>query len=353
MSGLEFRFLQDGAQSPADVAAELVAFLDTARESLDVAIYDFEARTGATAAVADALEAAAGRGVRVRVVFNVERPRGASDPRPPVCEPAVVDGLEVPTRGVSGNGALMHHKYVVRDAAEVWTGSTNWTQDAFGREENVVVRLASGEIAAGFAANFQRLWDRERVDGSGAAGDETAVDGAPVRALFSPDGPSLGQAIANRIGEARRRIRIASPVLTSGPILGTLAELAGRHAFDLSGAYDETQMQEVRDQWARVPGNHWKIEAWDVIRPRLAGKRSTPYGNASVHDYMHAKITVADDEVLTGSYNASHGGEDNAENLVHIRSEAVAERFVEFVDGIVLRYGSTPAGPAGKPAGAS
>jgi phosphatidylserine/phosphatidylglycerophosphate/cardiolipin synthase-like enzyme len=338
MSGLEFRFLQDGAQSPADVAAELVAFLDTATESLEVAIYDFEAGAGATAAVADALEAAAGRGVRVRVVFNVERPRGASDPRPPVCEPAVVEGLEVPTRGVSGNGALMHHKYVVRDAAEVWTGSTNWTQDAFGREENVVVRLASGEIAAGFAANFQRLWDRERVDGSGAAGDEIAVDGAPVRALFSPDGPSLGQAIANRIGEARRRIRIASPVLTSGPILGTLAELAGRHAFDLSGAYDETQMQEVRDQWARVPGNHWKIEAWDVIRPRLAGKRSTPYGSASVHDYMHAKITVADDTVFVGSFNLSHSGELNAENVLEIADSVLADQLADYIDDVRAKY---------------
>ena len=42
----------------------------------------------------------------------------------------------------------MHHKYVVRDAASVWSGSTNWTADSWTREENVIVTVDSPGLAA-------------------------------------------------------------------------------------------------------------------------------------------------------------------------------------------------------------
>ena len=338
MTALAFNFLQDGSRRPAEVAAELVTFLRSAARSLDVAIYDFQARDGVTASIADALEETARRGVSVRLAFNVERESSAGDPRSPRSTPEHIDGLDVPTRGVSGNGALMHHKYVVRDGAGVWTGSTNWTDDAFGREENVVVRVESEAIAAAYGRNFEELWARGRVEGTGARGDATRMGASLVQPLFSPDGPSLAQAVASRIGEARRRVRLASPVITSGPILGTLAELAGHRSFDLAGAYDLTQMEEVDRQWRGVPANQWKREAWEVVRRRLVGKRSTPYGPHSVHDYMHAKAVVVDGEVLTGSYNCSHGGEDNAENLLWIKDPAAADQFASFVDRVVARY---------------
>src|SRR5262249_8584074 len=234
VSDLAFDFLLGGSQRPEDVARELTGYIDAARTSIDVAIYDFQAASGATAGVADALERAASRGGAVRVAFNVERRQGAGDPPDPNCPPEHVDGLEVPTRGVSGNGALMHHKYVVRDGAGVWTGSTNWTDDAFGREENVVVRVTSDTIARAYAANFDELWSRGHVENSGARGEAVTLGGAVVEPLFSPDGPSLAQAIASRLGEARRRVRLASPVITSGPILGTLAQMAGPRSFHLA-----------------------------------------------------------------------------------------------------------------------
>jgi phosphatidylserine/phosphatidylglycerophosphate/cardiolipin synthase-like enzyme len=343
VSDLAFDFLLGGSQRPEDVANELIGFIDGARRSIDVAIYDFQARSGATGRVADALEQAASRGVAVRVAFNAERRKGAGDPPDPNFPPEHIDGLEVPTRGVSGNGALMHHKYVVRDGADVWTGSTNWTDDAFGLEENAIVRLTSETIAGAYAANFGELWTRGHVENTGARGQAVTIGRTVVEPLFSPDGPSLAQAIASRLDEARRRVRLASPVITSGPILGTLAEMVGHRSFDLAGAYDLTQMEEVVGQWKTVPTNRWKIDAWEVVRPRLVGKRSTPYGPSAVHDYMHAKVVVADGQVLTGSYNCSHGGEDNAENLLWINDQSAADQFASFVDRIVARYASNAA----------
>jgi phosphatidylserine/phosphatidylglycerophosphate/cardiolipin synthase-like enzyme len=343
VTGVDADFLQDGAQSAADVAGRLVAFIAEASASIDIAIYDFDARAGATAQIADALEAAMARGVGVRVAFNQGRDAEATHNPPMVCDPEVIDGLEVPTRGVHDQGALMHHKYAVRDAADVWTGSTNWTDDAFSREENVIVRVSSSDVALAYTRNFEQLWAKGRLESSGGEGTPATLGrGVEVRPVFSPRGPSLAHLAAERIASADHRVRILSPVITSGAVLGTLAELAGRASFDLVGAYDATQMREVVGQWDTWPPNHWKIVAWEAIRPRLSGKVTTPWSAAGgVHDFMHAKVVVADGEVLTGSYNLSHGGEENAENVLHIRSGALAQRFGAFVESVAARY-ATP-----------
>jgi phosphatidylserine/phosphatidylglycerophosphate/cardiolipin synthase-like enzyme len=340
-TGPEVEFLQDGAQTAQAVAAEVIAFISAATSRLDVAIYDFDARSGASAAIAGALEAAHQRGVQVRVVFNLDR-NPPHPPRPPEGDPNAIDGLDVPTRAVPGDRGLMHHKYIVRDDADVWTGSLNWTDDAFSREENVIVRLRSETISAGFRANFERLWDRGHVEGTATPSVRDEVEGASVEAFFSPEEPPIAHLIADRLGNASARIRILTPVLTSGPILGTLAEFAGRPSFDLAGAYDRTQMEEVQAQWRTVPANRWKLEAWAAIAPRLSGKVSTPYAPGAVHDYMHAKVVVSDDEVLTGSYNCSRGGNDNAENVLRLKGGNLTDRFASFVDRIAARYRQEP-----------
>ena len=71
--------------------------------------------------------------------------------------------------------------------------------------------------------------------------------------------------IAQRVATARRRIRICSPVLTSGPILASLAESIGRSGLDVTGCYDATQMDEVRHQWSRLPQSAWKLKAWEML----------------------------------------------------------------------------------------
>jgi phosphatidylserine/phosphatidylglycerophosphate/cardiolipin synthase-like enzyme len=53
---------------------------------------------------------------------------------------------------------------------------------------------------------------------------------------------------------------------------------------------------------------------------------------------MHAKLVVADDVVFTGSFNLSHSGEKNAENVLEIRDADLAERLAGYVDEIRARY---------------
>jgi phosphatidylserine/phosphatidylglycerophosphate/cardiolipin synthase-like enzyme len=70
----------------------------------------------------------------------------------------------------------------------------------------------------------------------------------------------------------------------------------------------------------------------------FSGKRSTPYETGSVHNFMHAKVMVADDVVFVGSFNLSRSGELNAENVLEIADAALAERLAAWIDALRARY---------------
>jgi phosphatidylserine/phosphatidylglycerophosphate/cardiolipin synthase-like enzyme len=53
---------------------------------------------------------------------------------------------------------------------------------------------------------------------------------------------------------------------------------------------------------------------------------------------MHAKVTVADDVAFVGSFNLSHSGEENAENVLEIADAGIAETLAGFIDSIRVRY---------------
>jgi phosphatidylserine/phosphatidylglycerophosphate/cardiolipin synthase-like enzyme len=336
---IQIRTLGDRTQEPAEIARLLASFLERAERTLDIAIYDMNLANETEEIVLGTLRASAARGVRVRLLYNVDnRPPGKVAPPPPKTRADEIEALPFATCGVPGWPDLMHHKYVIRDGASVWSGSTNWTDDSWSREENVIVVVDSHGIAERFAQDFEQLWAKKRVRRSGKVPTDP-VDG--MRAWFSPKrGEKLAQRIAHAIAAAERRVRIASPVLSSGPILGTLAEVVADGKVDVAGVVDNTQVNEVLAQWAANPIKSWKGPA---LRAALAaapfsGKRSTPYAPGSVHDYMHAKITVCDDTVFVGSFNLSHSGESNAENVLEIEDASLATRMVTYVDEVRARY---------------
>ena len=80
----------------------------------------------------------------MRFAYNVDHRLPIPVPPPP--EPDVrADRVSLPVDGkaIAGIPDLMHHKYVIRDGADVWTGSMNWTDDSWSRQENVVVVVHS------------------------------------------------------------------------------------------------------------------------------------------------------------------------------------------------------------------
>jgi len=329
------------------VAGRLARFVDRATATLDIAVYDFDLAPDTAAVVRGAIEGAAGRGVAVRLAYNVDHDAPIPVPPPPRTDPDTVETIEVPTAAIPGIPDLMHHKYAIRDGSSVWSGSTNWTDDSWSREENVIALVESRAVAAAYTADFDRLWRARSVEGGGGAPPPRPLDagGTEVQAWFCPAyGRRLSHRIARAIGDARRRVRIASPVITSGPVLGTLAEVVADGRIDVAGVVDGTQIEEVYGQWRAKEGTRWKLASLaQVLRHgNFTGKRSTPYAPGSVHDYMHAKVTVTDDVAFVGSFNLSHSGELNAENMLEISDRGLSDRLAAFVDEVRARYPAAP-----------
>jgi len=342
---IEIRTLTDGGQQPAETAHAIAGFVDGAMSSLELAQYDFNLGPETAAIVCDAIRRAAARGVRIRFAYNIDHANPIPVPPPPEPDVALIASLPVEAKGIAGIPDLMHHKYVIRDDRTVWTGSLNWTDDAWSRQENVVAIVESPAIAKAYTLDFEQLWSTEDVLKSGFV-DPRNEDG--MRAWFTPGhGEDLSARIAKLIRRARRRVRICSPVITTGPVLGTLAQVIADGNIDIAGCVDATQIREVVHQWRTNQNVSWKLPLLQaVMAGPFTGKESTPYGAGTVHDYMHAKVTICDDTVFVGSFNLSRSGEKNAENVLEVEDAAVADRLATFVDAVRGRYGPVTLPPA-------
>jgi phosphatidylserine/phosphatidylglycerophosphate/cardiolipin synthase-like enzyme len=339
---LEVRTHTDGGQAPLEVAERIAAFIAAAQRSLDVAQYDFHLEPETAAVVGGAVTDAAARGVAIRFLYNVDHRNPIPVPPPPEPDTQLIASFGVPSRAIAGVPDLMHHKFVVRDGADVLTGSMNWTDDSWSRQENVVITASSPELAARFTEDFDELWETGAVERSGFV-DTTpvAVGEHRVRPWFTPGhGEGLSHRIAKAIAKARLRVRIASPVITAAPVLAALSQVISEASVDVAGVVDGPQINGVIYQWG-VNGNvSWKLP---LLQRAMSAPFSAKASNAwspegGVHDFMHAKLTVADDTVFAGSFNLSRSGELNAENVLEVTDAELAERLAVYVDDVRGRY---------------
>jgi phosphatidylserine/phosphatidylglycerophosphate/cardiolipin synthase-like enzyme len=295
------------------------------------------------------LRARAAAGVQIRFCYDGDKPvqpnvAAGQDPAPAGTS-AFVESLGYPWRRIAGM-KLMHSKFILRDGQSIWTGSTNLTDDAFALMENNVVEIDSAPLAGYYADDFEELWEKQNFDNTGAIHTVPVPvtfggQSAEARVMFSPGcGLEIDSEVARRVRSAKRRVRICSLLINSGTLISELGNLLRRGGIKVDGIYDRTQMADVYKQWQDVPQNRWKIGALQEIitRAGLVGKNSTPYTPTSVHDFMHNKVLVVDDTVITGSYNFSRSAQFNAENILFIESASLAEAYSVYIDNLIDKY---------------
>lgn len=347
-----------------DGVAKLIAdFIASARKTLDIAIYDFRLDDDAAAIISAALHERARNNVAIRIVYDATTEPEANglpemppahleaDRKAPGTETFVNSFADIAEiKPVTGYRVLMHSKYLIRDAdsddAAVSLGSANYTNDSWGLQESNLLQIRSRGLAAIFTDNFAGLFATGRVPENQTNRDlETvAVSGVPVKVGFAPkQSPAIVKEIVGAIACARQRLFVASGVVSSGPILAALSEAIDR-GMRLGGLYDGPQMDLVRRQWQAAHVGADKINTWDKVADHMVRKNSIPYEHNRPHrphNFMHNKLVVADDVVVTGSFNLSNHAMGNAEDVLFIHDAGVASAYASYIEELEVRYSHT------------
>jgi phosphatidylserine/phosphatidylglycerophosphate/cardiolipin synthase-like enzyme len=349
VDNLSVFFLAQGEQPADAVMARLTTFIRAAKQTLDLAVYDMRFSDPLRTQLASALRERADAGVQIRFCYDGDKPpqpnvAAGQDPAP-AGTGAFVQSLGYPWRRIAGM-KLMHSKFILCDRQSIWTGSTNMTDDAFALMENNILEIDSSALANYYAEDFEQIWEKQNFENTGEIQTVPVPltfsgQSAEVRVMFSPGcGLEIDSEIAKRVRAAQRRVRICSLLINSGTLIGELGNLLRNGRVAVDGIYDRTQMEQVYVQWQEVPQNRWKIGALKEINARagLIGKSSTPYMAPGRHNYMHNKVLVIDDTVITGSYNFSRSAQFNAENILFIESAPLAETYSSYIDHLKQKY---------------
>ena len=329
---VELTTLSDGGQRPADIARGIVAFLVRAGRTLDIAVYDVRFETDAGALVLGLLAAySAVSGL----LYNVAHPGPIPVPPPPETAPDAIEAFPVETRGIAGVPDLMHHKFVVRDEGVVWTGSTNWTDDR-SRQENVIVTLDAREIAYAYSLAFEQLWASGTVEHTGDVEPRPQdVDGARVAPGSAPSTEALSHRIAKHVGKARSASGSRPRCSPPGRSWDARRGRAGGSQRTSPASSTTPSSTRCSISGARTASASGRSFLRTVIEGApWSGKVSIPWTPESVHDFMHAKVVVADDTSFVGELQPSPlGGAKRGERRVEIRDAGVADRLAA-IDGV-------------------
>jgi phosphatidylserine/phosphatidylglycerophosphate/cardiolipin synthase-like enzyme len=300
----------DEEEIPLDDA--LIALLDGAKQSIDIAIYDLKDE-GIINALVDAHE----RGVNVRMVGDADE---SDDDGYITLEEA---GIGQSLRETSG---IMHNKFVVIDERVVWTGSTNLTYNGLYRNNNDALLLDSKDLAEEFTYEFDQMY----IDGDfGAKKEDVNTKNAiqfneqPLEFFFAPQHNAV-DVMESLIAEADHSALFMVFSFTHSDLTNALIE-AREAGVEVAGILDDGMTKPwYSEDEALAEGG---------IPTYLDGNKNA-YGLAGGKLHHKALIvdagTGSDPFVVTGSFNWSKSADTkNDENLVVIRDPNVVNKYKE------------------------
>lgn len=279
---------------------QLAEAIDQAQIQIDAALYDLNLWS-----IRNALIRAHQRGVQVRLVVESD-----SLDRPEIQEmiaagiPLVDDQMD----------SLMHNKFVIIDASEVWTGSMNFTVNGAYRHLNNLVRIRSSRLAENYTAEFEEMFLE------GYFGDislmntphpDFTLNGIRIETYFAPDDHPQDRLI-QLIQKAEDSIEFLYYSFTADEVAQALIYQAERGV----------KVRGVLDAYQENSGlggeyQHLKEAGLEVFLDRYPEK-------------LHHKVMIIDDQiVLTGSYNLTRSANQaNDENILIIHDPEVADIFL-------------------------
>ncbi len=290
-------------RTPPPYERAIIADIDAATRSVDMATYEYN-----LSSVAAALVRAKQRGVKVRLALDREN---LDDPAMAAWA-GTVEAAKIPVSWEQTD-AFLHSKFIIVDAAFVWTGSWNATNNDTYRNNNNLLRITAPAIVANYQAEFtQMAAGKFGTDKKPRTPNPRVTIGAvPVENYFAPkDGVSTH--VIDWISQATQSVDFLAFSFTSDDI-GNAMIARQQAGLPVRGVFEKRNAQGIGSEYARL--REAKVDVFSD-------------GNCYT---MHHKVIIIDRRVvITGSYNFTSRAESvNDENLLIIDDPAIAKLYMD------------------------
>ncbi len=363
------------ANDEADLLTTLLDLIDSARYSIDLAVYDLE-----NLEVGEALIRAAERGVRVRVVteyYNRFRDKELGEKMWSMLRDAGIYSIDdagdvynpdgtITSNRLVGASYDMHNKFAVIDILSenpddhyVWTGSMNVTYTGPFNSNNTIV-IKDSDVAEAYYREFNQMWGGEgdmpdpnrarfHKDKRYIGENVFFVDTTKVELYFSPINrnrtkPSPAGRIHQLIRDSARQDLnfLAFAITPDIPMSRTMWERSFRDSLLLQGLIDPRFYAQYRNA-----GVIWTSPEAQLGNRNIRAAREL---RTLHHKVMLIDVTKPFENdrgiAIAGSYNYSTNAEENNdENLLIFHSEQIANQYYQDFMGAMNRATGKSAPP--------
>jgi len=289
----------------SDICKEIVNNINSAKKSVDMAIYGYSS----TPEIENAIKRAKARGVKIRLIYDLDSKGNNIYPDTSKFVKLVEDNRSDKTSEEVGNS--MHNKFYIFDNQIVITGSANLSHtDMSGYNSNSVIVINNPKIAEYYTQEFEQMYNGKFHNNKTSTPNKKVGN---ISIYFSPQDKGIKNGVLPLIKNAKKYIYIPAFVITEKRITQELinAKLRGVDVKIIADALNAST-QHSKHKELRASGIPVKAENY-------AGK-------------MHSKTMIIDDEYLIiGSMNFSNSGENrNDENMVIIRTPDGTKFYKQF-----------------------
>lgn len=293
----------------SDICKEILANINSATKSIDMAIYGYSR----TYAIENALQNAIKRGVKIRLIYDLDSQGKNIYPDTKKLISLIADNKN---DGISAEAqSIMHNKFYIFDDKTLITGSANLSHtDMSGFNSNSIVVINSAEIAKIYKKEFEQMY-LENFHNSKTlqTKNKIKISDIELEVYFSPQDKTITNVVLPLIKNAKSYIYIPTFVLTEKRVTEELIK-AKQRGVDVRIIIDALNASIKHSK-------HKELRAGNVLvkTENYAGK-------------MHSKSMIIDDKyTIIGSMNFSYSGENrNDENLIVIKDSKTARFYKDF-----------------------
>jgi phosphatidylserine/phosphatidylglycerophosphate/cardiolipin synthase-like enzyme len=316
----------------------LVAYINRAKYSIDIAIYELQESSG-MAHISAAIDTAHAHGVAVRIIYdgkdNLSNLSQITSSIPRLASPS----------GSSYN--IMHNKFMIIDAnstnaadAIVWTGSFNWTLTMFNNDYNNAIIFQDQPLAQAYLAEFNQMWGSSTATPNAANSKfgpfKTAttahtftIGGSTVNLYFSPSDGTNNQ-IINAINTCNKELFFGIYTFTEGPNASAISTLYATSGNTVKGIMDQFSLGYT---------------AYNTLSPVMGANLRIYNGSYVYHNkfmVVDPDYTSSDPLVTTGSHNWSNTADTkNDENMVIVHDSSIANQYLQSIAQNIIGLGGS------------